>query len=194
MKNINGAGARPVELAPDSFAWLHNETALSPAAWVATPLTKPQALALQTQARLRLQQAMTRGTSLLAPRLADVIAGFWLGRDVSHDYRSLMATLAEPQRALVESVYGQLLMSCKRGGALVHLERGFELATAVLAPAAYFVLLRRHSLLRHLVLTPAGAPPQTLSDLLQEARVIQRLNAGRGIARGADNSHEDTLG
>lgn len=191
---MNGAGARLVEFAPDLFAWLHNEAELSLAAWYATPLTEPQAQALQSQARLRLQHVMTCGASLLAPRLADVIAGFWLGRDISHDYRSLMATLPEPQRALVELVYGQLLMSCKRSGALVHLERGFELATAVLAPAAYFVLLRRHSLLRHLVLTPVGAPPQTLSDLLQEARVIARMNAGRGIARGADNSHEDTLG
>jgi hypothetical protein len=184
----------PVDLVPDPVRWLQSEADFSLAAWYASPLTQMQATALQTDARLRLQQAMTGRMSSLVPRLADVIAGFWLGRDVSLDYRSLMATLPEMQRATVELVYGQLLMSCKRSAAMLHLERGFELATAVLAPAAYFVLLRRHTLLSYLVLTPTGAPPQTLGDLMQEARVIQRLSAGRGVRGGSNNPHDDTLG
>jgi len=48
-------------------------------AWYASPLTQIQATALQTQARLYLQQAMTGGTNSLVPRLADVIAGFGWG-------------------------------------------------------------------------------------------------------------------
>lgn len=183
-----------MDLIPDPVSWPQTEAGFSLAAWYASPLTKLQATSLQTQARRHLQQAMTDGTNSLVPRLADVIAGFWLGRDVSHDYRSLMATLPETQRASVELVYGQLLMSCKCSGAMLHLERGFELATAALAPAAYFVLLRRHTLLSYLVLTLAGSPPQTLGDLLQEARVIQRLSAGRGVVRGSNNPHDDTLG
>jgi len=183
-----------VDLVPDPIRWLQAEADFSLAAWYASPLTQIQATALQTQARLCLQQAMTGGTNSLVPRLADVIAGFWLGRDVNHDYRSLMATLPETQRASVELVYGQLLMSCKRSSAMLHLERGFELVTAMLAPAAYFVLLRRHTLLSYLVLTPAGSPPQTLGDLLREARVIQRLSDRRGVLRGSYNSHDDTLG
>jgi len=194
MERINGAGAFPVDLVPDPVIWLQSEAGFSLAAWYASPLTQTQATALQMQARLYLQQAMIGGTNSLVPRLADVIAGFWLGRDVSHDYRSLMATLPETQRASVELVYGQLLMSCKRNNAMLHLERGFELATTALAPAAYFALLRRHTLLSYLVLTTAGAPPLTLGDLLQEARVIQRLSAGRGVLCGPDNPHDDTLG
>lgn len=149
---------------------------------------------LQIQARQRLQLSMTQGTNALVPRLADMIAGFCLGRDVSHDHRSLMATLPETQRAMVEMVYGQLLMSCKRSAALAHLERGFERATAALAPEAYFVLLRRHNQLRHLVLTIAGSAPQPLADLLQEARVIQRLRTGGYIRRDPRISHDDTVG
>lgn len=182
-----------MDLVPDPVRWLQSDTDFSLAAWYASPLTQMQAKALETLARRRLQQAMTHKTNSLVPRLADVIAGFWLGRDVRHDYRSLMATLPEPQRATIELVYGQLLMSCKRSAAMLHLERGFERATAALAPGAYFVLLRRHTLLSYLVLTPTGVPPQTLADLLQEARVIKRLGVG-GVPRGAKHPHDDTLG
>ena len=173
---------------------LNTEADVSLAAWYATPLTQTQAADLQRQAQQLLQRNMTSGGSSLAPRLADMIAGFWLGRVVAHDYRSLIATAPEAEQAAVELLYGQLLMSCKRSGAMQHLERGFELATLALAPADYFVLLRRHALLRHLVLTPAGAMPQTLDDLLQEARIIQRLQPGGGMSRGSVNPHDDTLG
>ncbi len=182
-----------VDIIADPQHWLHSADTLSLAAWYATPLSELQARDLQLQARQLLQRQMLSGSAALAPRLADLIAGFWLGRDVSHDHRSLMATLPVPQRALVELIYGQLLMACKRNAAQQHLTRGFELATELLEPAAYFVLLRRHAQLRELVLSPAGSPPQALPELLLEARVIQRLKRGRG-SRLPITSHDDTLG
>ncbi|MBI5041017.1 MAG: hypothetical protein HZB57_07420 [Gammaproteobacteria bacterium] len=179
---------------PDPHQLLQPEATVSLAAWYASPLEPALAADLQLQARQLLQRVLASGGSSLAPRLAEMIAGFWHGRIVTHDYRSLVGTVPEAQQAAVELVYGQLLMSRKQTGAMQHLDRGFELATAALAPAAYFILLRRHTLLRNLVLTPAGAIPQTLPDLLQEARVIQRLQPSHGLPRNLRNPHDDTLG
>lgn len=183
-----------MDIIPDPRQLLQSEAAPALAAWYASPLTQSQALELQAQARGYMQRILAGGGDSLAPRLAEMIAGYWQGRAVTHDYRSLIATLPEVRQAAVELVYGQLLMSRKRTGAMRHLDRGFELATPAFEPAAYFVLLRRHTLLRNLVLTVAGSPPQTLSDLLQEARVIQRLQSGRGGPRAPRNTHDDTLG
>ncbi|MBI5461496.1 MAG: hypothetical protein HY941_04840 [Gammaproteobacteria bacterium] len=179
---------------PDPCQLLQPEAVVSRVGWYATPLALETAAELQAQARQVLQRTLVQGGYALAPRLAEMIAGFWLGRDVSHDYRSLVATVPETQQAAVELVFGQLLMSRKRAGALHHLNRGFELATATLAPAVYFILLRRHTLLRNLVLTATGSLAQTLPDLLQEARVIQRLQRGHGLPRTLRNPHDDTLG
>lgn len=183
-----------MDITPDLRQLLQPEADLSLAVWYAAPLTPAQATELQAQARQLSQRNLASGGSVLAPRLADMIAGFWLGRNVTHDYRSLIATVPEAQQAAVELAYGQLLMSRKQAGAMHHLDRGFELATAALAPAEYFVLLRRHALLRRLALTATGAPPQSLPDLLREARVIQRLQPDGRHPRDLRNPHDDTLG
>jgi hypothetical protein len=128
----------------------------------------------------------------LAPRLAELISGFWLGRAVALDHRSLIATLPPESQALVELVYGQLLISRKLAGALEHLDRGFTLAVPQLEPGEYFTLLRRHELLRALPLHATASAAQSLSDLLTEARVIRRLQP-HGRRRTA-HPHDDTLG
>ena len=168
---------------------------LPPAGWYAQPLTATAAAGLHAEARRAVQSALADGTARdrsLAARLAELIAAFWLGRAVALDYRSLIATHPPETVALVELIYGQLLISCKLTGALEHLDRGFSLAVPHLAPAEYFALLRRHELLRVLPLHPQPAAAQTLLDLLTEARVIRRLQpAGR---RPGASSHDDTLG
>ncbi|HEY9198508.1 MAG TPA: hypothetical protein VIR60_04010 [Gammaproteobacteria bacterium] len=165
------------------------------AGWYADPLAQQAAAALHVQARQAVQRTLAEGISgglPLAPRLAELIAGFWLGRAVALDYRSLSATQPPELQALVELVYGQLLLSRKLAGALEHLDRGFILAVPHLAPAEYFALLRRHELLRALPLRADAALGQTLPDLLTEARVIRRLQpAGR---RRTAHPHDDTLG
>lgn len=171
---------------------LHSDTGLSPVGWYADPLSADAAAALHAQARQAVQRALASGERPLAPKLAELIAGFWLGRDVALDHRSLVATLAPESQALVELVYGQLLISRKLAGALEHLDRGFTLAVLQLAPGEYFTLLRRHELLRALPLHATAAAPQTLSDLLTEARVIRRLQP-HGRRRTA-HPHDDTLG
>lgn len=162
------------------------------AGWYATPLAASRAAELLALSRQAIQRALADSASADLPRLAQVIAGFWLGHVVEHDYRSLAATLAPERRALLELIYGQLLISRKCAGALEHLRRGFALATPGLAPADYFALLRRHELLQALVLSPRGVAAQTLADLLNEARIVRRFAHGRGAPPG--HSPDDTLG
>lgn len=162
------------------------------AGWYAVPLSAPRAGELQILARQAIQRALADSASAELPRLALMIAGFWLGHAVEHDYRSLAATLAPERRALLELIYGQLLISRKCAGALEHLHRGFALAAPGLAPADYFALLRRHELLQALVLSPRGGAAQTLADLLNEARIVRQFGRGRGIP--ARHSPDDTLG
>lgn len=176
----------------DPCQLLSFDAGLSPVGWYADPMPADAAAALHAQARQAVQRALASGERPLAPKLAELIAGFWLGRDVALDHRSLIATLPPESQALVELVYGQLLISRKLAGALEHLDRGFTLAVPQLAPGEYFTLLRRLELLRALPLHATAAVPQTLSDLLTEARVIRRLQP-HGRRRTA-HPHDDTLG
>lgn len=162
------------------------------AGWYATPLDAPGAAELHAQARQAVQRALAGSASAELPRLAQLIAGYWLGRIVEHDYRSLAATLAPGRHALLELIYGQLLISRKRTGAMAHLQRGFALATPGLAPADYFALLRRHELLQALVLSPGGGAPQSLPDLLNEARIVRQFRGRNGTP--PVHQPDDTLG
>lgn len=179
----------------DPCQLLSADASLPRAGWYATPLSQELAAALHAQARQAEQRALSAGMTgdrLLAPRLAVLIAGFWLGRAAELGYRSLIVTQSPEPLALVELVYGQLLISRKLTGALEHLDRGFMLAAPQLTPLDYFAMLRRHELLRALPLQSTASVPQPLHDLLTEARVIRRLQPhGR---RRSGNPHDDTLG
>ena len=94
--------------------------------------------------------------------------------------------------ALLELVYGQLLMSCKRAGAHQHLADGFELAVDHLASDEYFQLLRQHELLAWLPLSETPSLPQELASLLTEAAVIKQLQEGEGMQ--CRPAHLDTIG
>lgn len=162
------------------------------AGWYATPLVPEHAAELHAQARQAIQRSLTAAGSAALPRLAQLIAGFWLGHAVALEYRSLAATLPPERQALVELIYGQLLISRKRAGAMEHLRRGFAMATSRLAPADYFALLRRHDLLQSLTLSATHAAPLTLPDLLNEARIVRQFKAGRETPTG--HKPDDTLG
>lgn len=164
-----------------------------PAGWYATPLSVEAAECLGAQARQAQQRALAGHRRLFAPQLAELIAGFWLGRNIGLDYRSLQATLPADRAAIAELVYGQLLMTRKLLGAGDRLRQGFRRAVAQLASDEYLALLRRHELLGALVLTSSPAAPQTLAELLREARVIRRLER-HPAPRHALHRRDDTLG
>jgi len=173
------------------------DTPLHPADWHAAPRSHGQAEQDLREIHARLRALPHPGASLFHLRLREMIAHWWLGRDVGADYRSLLATARDDeQRALAEIVYGQLLMSCRVSGALEHLERGFELAAPQLAPADYFRLLRRHRQLAVLPLSPRRAEPAGLDALERQAGVIRRLEEGNSTPTWPPRGHvsRDTLG
>lgn len=164
-------------------------------AWHAEPLTQAAAQALLNDVRISMRKNVIQNRQILALRLQEMIARFWLGYPIVMMYETLIAqTWNDNDRALIELVYGQLLMSKKLQGASVHLHKGFGLARKALGPEEYFLLMNRHNLLDFLVLSKTPATGQNLQTLLNEAGVIQRLQAGRGKSRPAATDNEDTIG
>ncbi|MEJ2380307.1 MAG: hypothetical protein P8076_03890 [Gammaproteobacteria bacterium] len=165
-------------------------------AWYAEPLAVPAARRLLKRARDRQQQAFTAGTDGAAWAVQEMIARFWLGRPIESQYRNLLKTTRdEGVRVLAELVYGQLLMSRRLRGADRHLRAAFARAAALLAPADYFAVMKRHELLGHLALRAAPSPPLGLDALLREAAVIRTLKRAHGrFGRSGGGRRDDTLG
>jgi hypothetical protein len=113
--------------------------------------------------------------------------------DVGLEYEKLQAATGDRvERALLELVFGQLLLSRKQAGAHQHLADGFALAVDYLASADYFGLLRQHELLACLPLSETPSVPRDLKSLLAEAGVIKQLQAGECIHYR--QAHNDTVG
>jgi hypothetical protein len=157
-------------------------------------LTRPEAERLLCDSSCRCPTQTAAVVGLLPAPLRQLVARFWLGRPVQLYYQASRAMVADvPNRALLELVYGQLLMSRKLQGAMAHLDQGFGLAGPHLAPKDYFVVLRRHRFLSRLYLSAAGGQPRGLTDLLAEAAAIEALEGARVAAsRGGDPT--DTVG
>jgi hypothetical protein len=150
--------------------------------WYAMPLSREQATGLLVRTEEKERERLRRGASCVTCRLARLIARFWLGEPVEHDYQNLAARLQQRRspraQALLELIYGQLLLAQRRRGALLHLDRGFAESRHLFAPEDYFVVLKRHALFRTLP-AEADGPPLDLEDLLTTARVIERLQGHR---------------
>lgn len=162
-------------------------------AWYGDPIAAPSARALLDHAERRLRSRLCRGARCFPLHVLRMICHHWLLFDSALDYRPLSALARDDgERALVELVYGQLLISGRRMPAREHLARGFSLAARSLGSAEYFVLLRRHELLDQLPLSETPELAQDLGALLKQAGVIQRLRDGERKRIG--NAHHDTLG
>ncbi len=120
---------------------------------------------------------------------------FWLEGGCEADYQYLKVKAeGAVESALLELVYGQLLMSRKLCSANFHLDKGFWLAAGLLSARDYFRVLRRHRDLECLVLTDTPAPPRTLEELIKEAGVIRRLTRGEAGICNNPKGHGDTVG
>ena len=84
-------------------------------------------------------------------------------------------------------------MACKHEPACDYLDSGFELAAHLLEPEEYFLVLKRHELLRRLQLMPTPSKAAGLDELLTEARVIQRLKGRESYTLPHNPGHLDTL-
>lgn len=163
------------------------------AAWYAGPLAAGKLARLQLAAAAGLQSRLCKGGSSFWPQLLQLVCCSLAGTDIEPGYRQLSATVHDARdTALLELVYGQLLISRKLRPAIMHLEQGFLRAARYLESGDYLRLLRRHDLLGNLLLTGTPADPQPLDALLSEAAVIRRLREHTG--RRNQDTHHDTVG
>ena len=163
------------------------------AAWYGEPLAASDARRVCAEAERLLRSQLCAGRPVFQLQLMQLLGRYWMGNSILLGYRHLAAsTGAQRDRALLEIVFGQLLMSRKQRPALSHLDSGFRLAADYIEATDYLLLVRRHDLLRHIPLSDKAAVPQGLESLLAEAAVIRQL---RGAERYACRvSHHDTLG
>lgn len=162
-------------------------------AWYADPLSRAEARRLQEAARCQRRERLCRGKSCFRLELLELVCHCWLDRDAALKYGQLAALpLDDAGRALLELVYGQLLISRKLQAARPHLERGFALAARHLASPDYFVLLGRHERLDRLPLGNTAARPAPLQALLNEAGVIAQLTERQRTLHA--QTHCDTVG
>jgi hypothetical protein len=162
-------------------------------AWYGTPLSRDRVACLQVAAQDELQARLCSGTPCFQLHVLQLVCRFQGQADVGLAYEKLLTAAQDVfEQALLELVYGQLLISCKKAGAHQHLADGFVLAADYLASADYFQLVRQHELLACLPLSEIPSLPQPLESLLAEAAVIKQLQGGTGAQFG--RTHLDTLG
>jgi hypothetical protein len=161
--------------------------------WYADPIAAPEVQVLLDRTMRRLRSRLCSGGRCFSLHVLSMICHHWLQCGSALDYQQLSALACDDsERALVELVYGQLLISGKRLPARQHLARGFSLAARLLDTVDYLLLLKRHDLLEYLPLSDDPVVAKGLWSLLKEAAVIRRL---RGNERRVHQSpHRDTLG
>ena len=163
------------------------------AIWYGDPLRRTQAAVLRRAAQEELHTRLRKGAACFQLHVLRLVCGYWMGSGSCLEYEQLATlTREKTDRALLELVYGQLLISRKLGQASRHLARGFMLAADTLQPAEYFRLVRQHELLGQLRLTDSPATPRKLKALLTEAAVIERLQ--QAGYRRYESTHIDTVG
>ena len=167
---------------------------VSLAAWYGEPLPPREADFWREAIRERLYSRGTRLQGGFSGRLAEMIVHYWADQPAGMDYENLLATAAsEEECARLELCYGELLLARKLQPAWRHLDAGFAAAAHLFRPDEYFVVLKRHESLRHLVLSPTAADGAGLDALLKEAAVIHQLRGERPAPTGAAPKHGDTV-
>ncbi len=145
--------------------------------WYAEPLEAVAARQLFELATKRLEKRLRQGGGTLCCRLQLMQAKFWQGEEIGNEYEALLHLTARSAhgKALLELVYGQLLLSRQLSGAMKHLERGFNLARNLFSASDYFTVMNHHRHFNYLPLAKHPSPPSTLEQLLVMAQVIERM-------------------
>lgn len=163
-------------------------------AWHADPLA-PELLADRLAWVRESLNAAPDGETRFRLRLAEMRLMALQGRSVDAQYRSLRATAGKASReALVELIYGQLLLATRRAGAWRHLDEAFRMAADHLGPRDYLRVRRRHERLRHLEPLPEPVSPKSLNRLLREAAVIEQIERRMPQRRSFPADRHDTVG
>jgi len=158
--------------------------------WYATPLDRDSAETLLRTAQQREAIRIRRGKSCYTCRLQRMIAHYWLGKEIDEEFHALQHRLRNTAhgRILAELIYGQLLMSKRRPGAMAALNNAFHHARHLLIPADYFALFKRHDLLHKLPLGSELQKGLSLEELLTTAAVIERMTKPQRAGRRDDGS------
>lgn len=192
---MSAATANQVVTQPGAGVIVHalGEPQASLVAWYGEPLDAGDAAHQYAGTEKALMHRLCAGLPVFQWQIMQLLCHYWMDISILLEYRQLTAlATGKRDRALLELVYGQLLLSRRRKPALQHLDHGFRLAAGYLEAADYFLLVRRHDLLRYLPLSDAGFAPQDLQSLLAEAAVIRQLQGAR--RHTCSESHYDTLG
>ena len=181
--------------AADTLSFLLSGQAVSLASWFADPLTRQQAAVWLARIRRRTGSALSDDQARLGLKAAELIVRYWHGDNIDAVLGTTLALFRQRrERALLKFCYGQLLIARKVDKAWRYLDSGFDLAAHILEAEDYFIVLKRHALLRVLALSPGPSKPMRLDDLLTEAEVIQRITAAGGGTRRSTRGplHYDT--
>lgn len=144
--------------------------------------------------RDRLRQSAIGADVRFRLQLVEFVSAFWSGRDVQASHANLMAVAREGRdKALLDLCYGQLLMAVRQRKSWLYLDRGFQRAAHLLDPEDYFLVLKRHDLLRELPCSGQPSVAAGLEALLSEAAVIRSLRGARICRPEIDRTHRDTL-
>ncbi|MCW8919720.1 MAG: hypothetical protein OQL08_13015 [Gammaproteobacteria bacterium] len=166
------------------------------ARWYAEPLSRDEAESLLALSQRREQERLKRhGKAYLSP-LLKLIALHWLGEATDGHYHYLRSQQANARhlQILTPLLYGQLLMSKRISGATDYLDEAFHQARLLLRPEDYFMLMKRHQILKRIPLSDRATPGETLELLLTTGKVIARMEEGRGERPGFWHDPNDTYG
>lgn len=166
------------------------------ARWYADPLSRDEAESLLALSQRREQERLKRhGKAYLSP-LLKLIALHWLGEATDGHYHHLRSQPAGARhlQILTPLLYGQLLMSKRISAATDYLDEAFHQARLLLRPQDYFVLMKRHQILKRIPLSDTATPGETLEQLLTTGKVIARMEESRGERPGYWHDPNDTYG
>lgn len=166
------------------------------ARWYAEPLSIAQAQALLKLSVEREQQLLKRSGRPYTAPLLRLIALHWLGEPIEGHYQHLMSRRSRSLHLeiLKPLIYGQLLISRRREGAMAYLDLAFQQARLLLRPEDYFVVLKRHQLLQTLPPGETQSKGETLTSLLTTAAVIERMKESQRERLSFKHDPNDTYG
>ena len=164
--------------------------------WYADPLSPDQARKLLEQTEAREEKRKRHGGNTLTCKLQRMVALFWLGEDVNAYYHMLnpLAIRSPHGHALLELIYGQLLLSRHLNAGMRHLEKGFRLAANLFSAGDYLEVMNRHRLLRQLPLSDTPAHAETLEAMHTSAKVIERMKQTESTRQPYRHDPKDTYG
>jgi hypothetical protein len=180
------------------------------ARWYAEPLSHNEAQKLLALSLQREQALLKRSASSPLSPLLKLIALYWLGEPLEAHYHHLLSKRSRSAHSeiLKPLIYGQLLMSQRREGAMEYLDEAFQRSRQLLRPEDYFTVMKRQTLLREIPLSPvmgaAPSPRKALNDekvvgeglesLLTTAAVIARMKTTQEKKAKFNHDPNDTYG